>query len=150
MPTTYHRGDIWDCDADAIVIPVNCVGVMGAGLARQCRERFRAVEEQYREDCRNGFIERGKVREYMTGRSWPKKLYLAATKVHWKYPSKIEWVRDCLQSLAWESHRQGDISVAVPMLGCGLGQLKWEQVQPLVEKILGPEKTIFYIFGEKL
>lgn len=48
---TYIKGDLLEADCDIICHQVNCQGVMGSGVARQVRERWPRVFEEYRAYC---------------------------------------------------------------------------------------------------
>lgn len=130
----YVDGNILDDDAEALVNPVNCVGVMGAGLARQFKERFPDNYARYLGmTCPRG-LSPGRV--YLVDRhdhGAPRWIANFPTKNHWRDPSRIEWVADGLVDLARQV--RGRIrSIALPMLGCGLGGLNFADVRPLIER----------------
>lgn len=124
----HRRGSILTSTADVIVIPVNTVGVMGAGLAKAAAQKWPHVERAYKDWCR-----RAKPRGGMLSIPFPDdrpSACLLATKEHWRTPSRLEWVRSGLDWLLMLTHGQ---SLALPMLGCGLGGLSERDVLPLVE-----------------
>lgn len=131
---TFQQGDIFTSACDALVNPVNCVGVSGKGLAREFKHRFPAGQEEYEQACKWKALVPGVV--LASHRDWDKPwvLYLP-TKVHWKNPSKEWYIEAGLWGLRAELGRlKHDIkSVAVPALGAGLGGLPWEWVR---EKML--------------
>lgn len=142
-----RKGDILTTRAEALVNTVNCVGVMGKGLARQVREAFPEVDRAYREDCLRGCYQPGGVRAYKTmpGSFWIVNL---ATKNHWRHPSRIEWIRTGLKNLL-DFIRQHQIkSVAIPPIGCGNGGLDWAEVKPLIlETFRGEEEVRVEVWG---
>lgn len=126
MITTKH-GSIFDSRADVLVCPVNCVGVMGKGLALEFRKLIPSCYSPYRYACQHKLLVPGQI--YQTSN-----IILAATKNHWRHPSRIEWVESCLELIAAYSNTK---SLATPQLGCGCGGLDWADVWPLYEKHLG-------------
>jgi O-acetyl-ADP-ribose deacetylase (regulator of RNase III) len=146
----YTTGDILEAQVDAIVNPVNCVGVMGAGLAKQFRERYPEMFERYKRWCNKGLIELGVYMLYVTEEDRPKSGYpkfivCFPTKNHWADVSKLEDIEACLDDLQdWVEVRQHSFdeinrikSIAFPALGCGLGGLDWKDVKPLIDKYFG-------------
>ena len=124
------RGNIFDSKAQMLVNPVNCVGVMGAGLAKQFKARYPEMFQEYREQCRLGLVRTGEVtlhpvRDGRTVANLP-------TKNDWRNPSQLEYADSGLLSLAHALSAGQFRSVAVPALGAGLGGLQWERVLPLI------------------
>ena len=130
----YRHGDLLQSEAQALVNPVNCVGVMGAGLARQFKERYPEVFRRYRQDCRQGLVRVGAIRLYPI--SGDQVMAAFPTKEHWKDPSRIEYVRSGLESLRETLADEGIRSAAIPPVGCGLGRLNWLEVEPLILSIM--------------
>lgn len=155
--TEYRTGNIWDAldsgEAQAIVIPVNCVGVMGAGLAKQAKER--GYFDEYNFVCRTQVMFGGKVhwsefphRDNGGGVAWHYPIF-AFTKENWRNPSRIEWIEKILSTIDRYKPRGKCPVVAVPALGCGLGGLDWSDVKPLCEKYLSDSPTKFLIYEPK-
>jgi O-acetyl-ADP-ribose deacetylase (regulator of RNase III) len=131
-------GDILREDAEALVNPVNCVSVMGKGLALQFKQAFPANFKEYAAACRRGEVEPGKMVMHWRGRG-VNPLYIInfPTKRHWRDKSRIEDIETGLHSLRHEILSRGIQSVALPAIGCGLGGLRWSEVRPLIEQTLG-------------
>lgn len=122
------KGDIWDESSAHIVIPVNCVGIMGAGLAKQCARRHPEVLDPYRSACKSGEIRPG--HPVMIGR-----FVMFPTKNHWRNPGQLIWIEVGLKRIP--ELVEGIQRLAVPRIGCGLGQLDWKsQVKPLCLTLL--------------
>lgn len=134
MISTQH-GSIFDSRTQVLVCPVNCVGVMGKGLALEFKRRFPWMHEEYRADCDKNFIVPGEVNWYLDFESMVC-IACAATKLHWREASKHCWVSNCLREIADTISETGD-TYAIPQLGCGCGGLDWKDVEPLYEKHLG-------------
>lgn len=123
MSVIYREGSIFETEADSIVCPVNCVGVMGKGLALEFKKRWYGSYCEYANMCSRNAVFPGSV--FLTS-DW----IGAATKDHWRSPSRIEWVDECLKRLSYYSR---DV-IAIPQLGCGCGELEWRDVEPLYRK----------------
>jgi O-acetyl-ADP-ribose deacetylase (regulator of RNase III) len=134
----FTTGDILESDAEALVNTVNCVGIMGRGIALQFKDRFPANFKAYAEACKREEVQPGRMfvfdTERMTG---PKFIVNFPTKRHWRGKSRIEDIEAGLAALRDEVKRRGIRSIAIPPLGAGLGGLDWKQVRPLIEKALG-------------
>ena len=133
----FTAGNIFAQPAEAIVNPVNCVGVMGRGLALQFKRRHPDAFLAYRQACRQRALRPGRVFVFGTERSTPRWIAHLPTKDHWRDPSTLGYIRAGLDSLADAIHRHGMRSIAIPPIGCGLGQLRWDTVRPLIAARLG-------------
>lgn len=128
------QGDIFKSSCEVIVNPINCVGVMGGGLALAFKKKFPEHFETYKKMCQNGEIKVGEL--YVIDGDENHKVLLFPTKIHWKNPSLMEYVVDGLKYLA-ENYEKMDIkSVAIPAIGCGLGDLNWEDVKEQITSVL--------------
>lgn len=128
------RGNILEADAEALVNTVNCVGVMGKGIALQFKQAFPDNFREYERACRTKEVRLGHVFVVETGRVVnPKYIINFPTKLHWKGKSNIKDIRAGLVSLVREVRRLGIASIAIPPLGCGFGGLKWSEVAPLIK-----------------
>ena len=129
------RGDILKADAEALVNTVNCIGVMGRGIALQFRKAFPENFKAYKSACDKKSLQPGRMLVYELNRfENPRYVINFPTKRHWKGKSKIEDIESGLMALAEEIKKRHIQSIAIPPLGCGLGGLKWEQVKPIIKK----------------
>lgn len=141
-------GDLVKTDAEALVNTVNCVGVMGKGIALQFKQAFPANYEAYRRACETYQVRPGSMFVFATNSLVnPKYIINFPTKRHWKGKARLEDIRIGLEALAKEIERLDIQSVAVPPLGCGHGGLEWVKVRPMIENALseleGVEVTLF-------
>ncbi|MEZ4463988.1 MAG: macro domain-containing protein [bacterium] len=133
----FRRGDILAAEADALVNTVNCVGVMGRGIALQFKERFPGNFQVYAAACRREEVRPGHMLVWETRElTQPRFVINFPTKRHWRGKSRLEDVRAGLSALVSEVRRLGLNSIAIPPLGCGLGGLDWGEVRPLIEESL--------------
>ena len=132
-----EQGDILRADAEALVNTVNCVGVMGRGIALQFKKAFPENFKAYRVACDRKELRPGKMFVYDL-RSLenvnPRYIVNFPTKRHWKGKSRMEDIEAGLEALVQEVRRLGIHSIAVPPLGCGLGGLDWNEVRLLIEQ----------------
>lgn len=127
------RGDILQANTEALVNTVNCVGVMGRGIALQFRKAFPENFKVYEAACEREEVQPGRMLVYETGLlTGPRYIINFPTKRHWKGKSRIEDVDAGLRALVEEIKRRGIHSVAIPPLGCGLGGLNWNDVRPRI------------------
>lgn len=133
----YTTGDILRADAEAIVNTVNCVGIMGRGIALQFKNAFPVNFKAYEAACKRDEVQPGKMFVFETGTfTNPKYIINFPTKRHWRGKSRIEDIDSGLVALAEEIRRRGIRSIAIPPLGSGLGGLNWGDVRPRIEAAL--------------
>lgn len=130
----YKDGDLLSCDAEALVNAVNCVGIMGKGLALQFKRAFPENFKRYKAACSADAVVLGQMFVCdLNGVRNPQLIINFSTKKHWKSRSRIEDIESGLAALIEEIKSRDIKSVALPALGCGLGGLEWESVRPLIE-----------------
>ncbi|MDX7999759.1 macro domain-containing protein [Xenorhabdus sp. Reich] len=127
-------GDILRADAEAIINTVNCVGVMGRGIALQFKNAWPDNFKAYAAACKKKEVQPGKMFIFETGQSAnPRFIINFPTKRHWRGASRMEDIDSGLEALV-ESIKKHDIkSIAIPPLGAGLGGLDWELVREKIE-----------------
>lgn len=134
MTLIKSTGNLLKADVEALVNPVNCVGVMGKGLALQFKQVFPENFVQYQQACLTGRVKPGQMfvtqTEYFAN---PQYIINFPTKRHWRNPSQIGDIEAGLEALARTVEQLEIKSIAVPALGCGNGGLEWLKVLPLIE-----------------
>lgn len=116
-----------------IVNTVNCYGIMGAGLALECKYRYPDMFVRYKEMCDKKLLDIGKLYLYKTDNKW---ILNFPTKNHWKYPSKPEFIKKGLQKFVETYKSKGITSIAFPLLGAHNGGLSQETSLELLETYL--------------
>jgi len=133
----YRTGDILESDAEALVNTVNCVGVMGRGVALQFKNVFPANFKAYVAACKHEEVQPGKMFVFETNKlTNPKYIINFPTKRHWRGKSRIEDIQSGLKALVNEIRDRNIKSIAIPPLGSGLGGLDWSEVRVLIEEAL--------------
>ena len=134
---TYKTGDILGESAEALVNTVNCVGIMGRGVALQFKRAFPDNFKAYAERCKRKQMRPGQVFVFERDTVVPPRYIINfPTKRHWRGKSRIEDIDSGLASLAREIQVRGIRSIAIPPLGSGLGGLHWPSVQARMEAVL--------------
>lgn len=123
------NGNLFNSNAHALVNAVNCVGVMGKGIALQFKHSYPAMFADYAQRCGRNQVELGKPYVYDAG---SKLIVNFPTKGHWRSVSKLSDIEAGLVALADLVTEWGIKSIAVPSLGCGNGQLDWDVVGPIL------------------
>ncbi|MFO1081257.1 MAG: macro domain-containing protein [Reyranellaceae bacterium] len=144
----FRTGDILRADAEAIVNTVNCVGIMGRGIALQVKNAFPANFKAYEAACAREDVQPGRMFVFETGAlTNPKYIINFPTKRHWRGKSRIEDIESGLEALVEEIRTRGIRSIAIPPLGSGLGGLNWSDVRPRIVAALqdldGVEAIVF-------
>ena len=133
----YKSGDILREEADAIVNTVNCVGVMGRGIALQFKNAFPANYKAYEAACKKKAVVPGSMFVYATGKLTPPRFIINfPTKRHWRGKSSLKDIENGLDDLVRVIQERGITSIAIPPLGCGLGGLDWPTVRTAIEQRL--------------
>ncbi len=131
----YEQGNLLKAEAEALVNTVNCVGVMGKGIALQFKQAFPKNFKLYEKACKAGDIQLGQMFIVATHNLfYPKYIINFPTKQHWKTKSRLEDIKKGLEDLVNEVKCRAIRSIAVPPLGCGNGGLDWGEVRPIIEK----------------
>lgn len=138
---------VFNVGAEVIVNTVNCVGVMGNGLALECRLRYPEMFADYVERCRRGEVRIGSPYLY-----WytPKFGILNfPCKQHWKYPSRLAWIAQGLMGVRALPNLSRITSIAFPILGCHLGRLCEADVRPMMERLLADLPTEIFVCADR-
>jgi len=122
-------GNIFQADTQSIVNPVNCVGVMGKGLALKFKTFYPDMYTAYKKECDNGRIIPGKIFVWVID-NYDEVLHIFnfPTKNDWRDPSEMSYIKNGVHTLIHAMEKHNIHSVAIPALGCGLGGLDWTDV----------------------
>ncbi|KAB7614422.1 Appr-1-p processing protein [Amylibacter sp. SFDW26] len=141
MTIIFKQGDMFEEPVQATVNTVNCVGVMGKGIALEFKKRWPANFKAYKKICDAKELSPGTLFVFDTHELFPQDgpryLINFPTKAHWRAKSKYSYVEDGLDALVKAIREYGIKSIAIPPLGCGNGGLEWADVKPLIVSKLG-------------
>ena len=133
----FRTGDILRADTEALVNTVNCVGIMGRGIALQFKNAFPENFHAYADACARGEVQPGRMFVFEIGElGYPRWIINFPTKRHWRGKSRMEDVEIGLQALVDVIREKGIRSIAIPPLGSGLGGLAWSEVRSRIEAAL--------------
>jgi O-acetyl-ADP-ribose deacetylase (regulator of RNase III) len=127
--------DLFANPAQTIVLPVNLVGAMGAGIAYPFKQRFPSVFMAYRELCLRKTLGLGRLVSYPLPYKDYRVLFFP-TKDHWNDDSDIEYVEAGLEDLVARYKELEITELATPLLGTGCGKLEVDDVLPLMREHL--------------
>ena len=134
--------------AEALVNTVNTVGVMGKGVALQFKEEFPKNLLKYKEACNSGELTPGEllITRELNSNGEEKIIINFPTKLHWRNPSKYEYITKGLKKLTKAISELNIKSIAIPPLGCGNGGLDWNIVKRMIEEALNSIDCEIYIY----
>ncbi len=141
-------GDLFKSKAQTLVNTVNCVGVMGQGIALEFKKRFPDMYKDYLQRCNTAQVKLGEP--YVYPRTTVPWILNFPTKDHWRSVSRLEDIIRGMEYLERHCRQWGISSLAVPPLGCGAGQLEWRVVGPTLHrhlKCLGIPVELYAPFG---
>lgn len=148
------EGNIFESKVEALVVPVNCAGVMGSRLLREAKERWPGNYRYYRKVCQYGHITKGNVLVYNLDMVVKKRGVLRCiinmpTKMSPNTKSDMEWIRSGLTALGRVVSGMDIRSIAIPALACGKGGLGWEEIREQVDIVVNdlfPEYVEVYLY----
>lgn len=137
------HGNLLEAGTEALVNTVNCMGVMGKGIALQFKMAYPEVYEEYRRTCKDGRVVVGKMHVFDRNSFInPRYIINFPTKRHWKGGSRIIDIQDGLADLVRVIRELKIKSIAIPPLGCGNGGLDWGEVGPLIKRSLATLENV--------
>lgn len=131
---TYVTGDIFEAGVQAMVNPVNTVGVMGKGLALAFKQKYPDNFKQYQIACKNNEVKVGQL--FVTEHQFGQFIINFPTKQHWRGKSQLSWISEGLRQLKAFIIANHIKSIAIPALGSGLGGLDWVLVKAQINDVL--------------
>ena len=153
MTIKFKHGDMFQEPTHAIVNTVNCVGVMGKGVALEFKKRWPDNFEAYRKVCRDKKLVPGHMFVFDRGglvSDGPRFLINFPTKNNWRSKSKISYIKEGLDDLIRVINNEDIKSISIPPLGCGNGGLDWEEVKSIIiEKLISLSKVNIIVFSPK-
>lgn len=156
MTFEFKSGNLLHDDADALVNTVNCVGVMGKGIALSFKRAFPQNYKAYKDFCLKRHLKPGGIFVFnnpdLLNPEETKTIINFATKDHWRLPSKMEWILEGLTSLNQIIIENKIKSIAIPPLGCGNGGLEWKDVLPKILSHLdeASKNCVIHIYGQRI
>jgi O-acetyl-ADP-ribose deacetylase (regulator of RNase III) len=126
---------------------INLVGVMGKGVALEFKARYPDMFKAYRSLCDRHELEIGKLHLWRATDHW---ILNFPTKTTWKKPSKLDYIEAGLEVFLSSYRGMGISSISFPPLGCGNGNLDWNDVRPLMERYLSKLEIPVYVHDRQV
>lgn len=144
----FVKGNFFDFDADIRVNTVNCVGVMGAGVALAFKNKYPEMFKEYVRQCKANEISPGKPSVWKKEDMFSKGVEIInfPTKDHWRNSSKYDYIESGLIWLSNYLKNKEGLTITLPALGCGHGGLDWNIVKQLILKYLSKTKNNILVF----
>lgn len=139
---TYLESSVFDSPAQTLVNTVNTVGVMGKGIAKEFKSRYPKMYTEYRQLCDAHALRTGQIHLWRSDTRW---VLNFPTKTTWRLPSRMEYIHAGLTKFVDSYKDLGITSASFPPLGCGNGNLNWEDVKPIMEQYLSKIQIPIYI-----
>lgn len=131
--------EILDSNCEVLVNTVNCVGVMGTGVAAAFKAKFPEMFKVYKELCRHGnVIKIGKLWMYDKYKAPSPRILCFTTKDNWRGVSFYSSIEKGLQEFVKTYKEMKIVSIAFPMLGCRNGGLDKDTVKNMMVEYLKP------------
>ncbi|MBP0017594.1 MAG: macro domain-containing protein [Cyanobacteria bacterium SBLK] len=129
----FKQGNLLEEKTEALTNTINCVGVMGKGIALQFKRAYPENFRAYKKACDAKQVQPGRMFVFATETLFnPRYIINFPTKNHWRGKSKLTDIKTGLNALVAEICKHDIKSIAIPPLGCGNGGLDWEQVKPAI------------------
>ena len=131
--------NMWDMEVDCVVVTVNCEGIMGGGIARQCKKQYPDIYGSYRFYCQEGMMKPGKLYFLKRGNEqglvclFPTKDEVRRDSTYGIVAAGLKTLKDRLTT---DNGKDRIKSIAIPPLGCGLGNLDFNKVKELYTQFL--------------
>lgn len=144
----FVNGDFFEFDADVRINTVNCVGVMGAGVALAFKKKYPDMYKFYVKQCKAGEITPGNPSVWKSDDMFAKGIEIInfPTKDHWRRPSEYEYIDSGLRWLSDYLKERDSLTITLPALGCGHGGLDWERVKNTIQEYLGETHHRILVF----
>lgn len=126
------KGDLFTAETYAIGQGVNCKGVMGAGIAAKFRSEYPENYLKYRQMCSYNALRPGKA---LLVEEKGKLIVNMATQDFPGADATLARVYESAQFAAHNLSEKGIDLLAIPLIGCGIGGLKWPDVEDLLLRI---------------
>ena len=133
------NSSLFDLKVDALAHGCNTQGIMNAGIAKDFREKYPQMFEEYQSYCKSGLFQTGDIHVYQDNKTG---IYIIniASQFDLETGARIEYIRKGLNKVEKQYSSLGIQSLALPRIGCNLGKLNWREVKPVIEEVFSGSK----------
>jgi O-acetyl-ADP-ribose deacetylase (regulator of RNase III) len=151
MPIQFVSGDLFvnRHKAQALAHGCNCQGSMGAGIARNFKDRYPEMFQEYRRRCK------ATPRQFNLGDAWlwkaddqPSVFNLGTQEGYWHARASYEAIETALSAMRKQADEEKITAIAIPRIGVGYGGLSWKKVRAIVEKVFADWSGTLYVYEE--
>jgi O-acetyl-ADP-ribose deacetylase (regulator of RNase III) len=149
MSIHYVSGDLFinRYNAQAFAHGCNCKGAMGAGIAKDFRQQYPKMYEEYRQLCKS------RPRQFNPGDLFlweehdkPSVFNLATQEDYWHHRATCDTIEKALKTMKEQADEKGIRSIALPRIGAGYGGLSWDKVRPVIERVFKDWQGTVYVY----
>ena len=138
------NGNILNCAEDIIIHQVNTQGIMGGGLALQLANKYRNLEQDYREFCRNYNFDYRKLKGKVYIKQCENKYIANIFSQTTNFDTNYQMLEQCLEKVK-DFAKTNDLSIAIPYgIGCEIANGDWNIVQKIINKVFSYNEIIIY------
>lgn len=139
------QGDLFTDRHPALGHGVNCRGLMGAGIAITFKRRYPEMFDKYKRFCDAEKLTPGMVYPYLDDKrnTW---IYNMATQNNPGKNAHLMYVEECAEKVLTHADENSISYVAIPLIGCGIGGLSWQNVQIILEKAEENHEAFFHVY----
>jgi O-acetyl-ADP-ribose deacetylase (regulator of RNase III) len=151
MPIKFISGDLFvnRFEAQAFGHGCNCQGSMGAGIAKQFKELYPDMYEEYRRRCK------AEPREFNLGDCFlwqttdkPWVFNLGTQEHYWRARASYEAIQSALEKMKQQANEYDIRTIAIPQIGTGYGGLSWNKVRAIIEQVFGDWPGTLIVYEE--
>ena len=121
------QGDLFDSRNKVIGQGCNCVGLMGAGVAKIVRDRHPIAFEKYKRAIEAGVYVPGYA-QFVIDHENDRCIYNLATQNQPGADAQLNWIFLAVANMFSHAMANGISHIAIPRIGSGIGGLRWEEV----------------------
>ena len=144
MPVVLTSGDIFESGAPrALAHGCNCAGAMRKGIAKDFKQRWPKMFEEYRRRCTAGEFDLGDVFVWEEN-GWT--IFNLATQKSWRTKANLNAIEESLWRLLNSAGKMNIQQIDLPRIGAGLGGLEWQLVREAIEKVAASSPITLRVF----
>lgn len=139
-------GNLLESDCDAIVHQVNCQGVMGSGIAKQIRDKWPVVFNDYIDEYKKGHLKLGHV---ITSGEDPVIFSICAQNRYGRTGqfTNYQAFATCIRYIVNLARIQGLKKIGLPFgIGAGLGGGDWVTLYSILGGIADESMITLYLY----
>jgi O-acetyl-ADP-ribose deacetylase (regulator of RNase III) len=144
LPFEVRIGDLFeDASLPALAHGCNCAGSMGRGIAVEFRQRWPAMYQAYRRECKEGRFRPGSV---FVWEADEKTIFNLGTQPVPRPSAKLDYIEAALREAVRIAESKDIPVIGMPRVGAGYGGLQWADIRPVVESIAAESGVLLLVY----